>query len=196
MVGEKPCFFDFSKAFPESFTVAEDFFGGRFERASGAEIFLKEFVVCGDDVLDFGTVLGLLDGESVNENSLIWNSCGHSFELCQMACRSVQFLQDGNGLEAGKIELWQWEHGHERYLANSRHIGGNMHRKLSFLCMLCEFAQKKPISSHDAKGFDPSCLKIPASRKIIRIHVEDDGDVFGEGGLNLIGLSDRAKRSL
>lgn len=44
-----------------------------------------EFIVSGDDVLDLGAVLGLLDGEGVDENGGIWKGEAEAFELGQGA---------------------------------------------------------------------------------------------------------------
>jgi len=71
VVGEQARGLDCQVAGPERLTVAEDFLGSGIDGFIVGGFTLVELIVSGDDVLDFGAVLGLLESEGIDENALM-----------------------------------------------------------------------------------------------------------------------------
>ena len=80
-------------------------------------VITKELVMCGDDVLDCGAVLCFLQRQGIDENGLIRDRGGQSFEFCQLPAGRRGFLQHGRRfenlgceatqrLERSRLRLW------------------------------------------------------------------------------------------
>ena len=97
--GQEPGGRDGLEAGAECLSVAEDFL------RTAADGFLwkgrvaEQLVVGRDDVLDLGTVLGLLKAEGIDEDLLIRNRCRNPFQFSELPACCRQSLQDGRRLE-------------------------------------------------------------------------------------------------
>ena len=88
------------KADPQCLPVAQHLLGGGIGEGFRHGVILEQLVVRRDDVLNRGTVLGLLNGEGIDQNALIRNRRRHTLELRELATGSGQFLEDARDLEA------------------------------------------------------------------------------------------------
>ena len=61
----------------------------------------KQFVVCGENVLDLGTEFRFLKREGVEKNGRVWNVVGASFEFGNRPAGASGSLEDGRGLQLG-----------------------------------------------------------------------------------------------
>jgi hypothetical protein len=73
-------------------------------KASGKHVVLEQLVVRGDDVLDLGAVLGLLQPQGVDQDALVGNGCRNALEFGQRTAAAGQLLEDGRRVEAPSVE--------------------------------------------------------------------------------------------
>jgi hypothetical protein len=60
----------------------------------------------GNDILNLGTILGLLQGQGGNQDGLIRNCCGHLLEFGQATMDRGCFLENCPGF---KVHIhWKW----------------------------------------------------------------------------------------
>lgn len=104
--GQQLTLSDGVKADAQGTVVACHFLGGR----AGGRIlqrFTEQLVMGGDDIFDFGTVLGLLQAQGTEQDVLVGHGGRHALELGKRAVGSHQLLEDGRGVEAGRVEVLQ-----------------------------------------------------------------------------------------
>jgi hypothetical protein len=94
------------------------FLRGHTAIAAGGGVGAEEFVLGGDDVFDGGRLLGLLQGQGVDEDGLVRNGRRCAFEFGQMPMgpsqlpqhrRSLQFDGGWQGLKAGAHVQRKWQ---------------------------------------------------------------------------------------
>ncbi len=86
---------------PKRLPVTQHFLGGWVGERLGVNIVLEQFVMGGDDVLDFGAVLGLLQTEGVDKDGLVRNGPGQPLEFGQASADGRQLVQDGGRVKPG-----------------------------------------------------------------------------------------------
>lgn len=86
---------------PEGFVVVEDFLGVRGNIAAIGRKAAVEFVVSGEEVLDFRAGAGFLEGNGVEENGRIRQGVGAPFQLCQGAAGTGDGFEDRHRFQLG-----------------------------------------------------------------------------------------------
>ena len=75
---------------PQRLAVVRNLLAG----SLGKSDFTEQFVVGGDDVLDLGAVLGLLEAQRADQDALIRHRGGDTLELGQLAAGGIELLED------------------------------------------------------------------------------------------------------
>lgn len=110
LVGEQAVPLDGVESLPDGLAVAEDFLGGGRQQAFVAEVFLEQFIMGGDDVLNFRAVLRLLNGEGIDQDALARDAGCLTLQFCELASGGIEPFEKGDRLKTGEIQLLEWLH--------------------------------------------------------------------------------------
>lgn len=102
--GERPLF-QRLKTMAQSGSITQRFLGGAVRLAIGLCI-LKQLVGGGDDILDFGAVLGFQQRDGIDQHRLVGDQAGRLFQLCQGGSRRDALLENRTGFQVYPRGQW------------------------------------------------------------------------------------------
>ncbi len=99
--GQQPVAFHLLEGGLQGGGVAADFLGGGILDVVREQVGLVEFVMGGDDVLDLGAVLGLLQSKGVDQDVLVGDGGHHALEFGQITVGRGKAFQHRTGFQFG-----------------------------------------------------------------------------------------------
>ena len=107
VVGEQSRFAHAAVSDVQGLAVAGDFLGRDGAGVVRAVAFAEQLVMGGDDVLDGGTVLGLLQAQGVDQDGLVGHRRRDAFQLGELTAGGGEPLQDVRPVESSRVEPGQ-----------------------------------------------------------------------------------------